>query len=92
VPVKLPASGRTGMPFTVTWSAAAPAQSFVFDVQVRTPSDTGFHNWQVGQTNVAATYVPSAPGSYSFRARLRNSANGAFSRWSPPRAVTVTNL
>src|SRR4030095_1977832 len=71
VPVKLPATATTGTPFTVTWSAAAPSQGFVFDVQVRTPSDTVFHNWQVGQSNVAATYVPSSAGSYAFRASAK---------------------
>jgi plastocyanin len=91
VPVKLPLIGTTGMPFTVTWSAAAPSESFVFDVQVRTPSDTAFHNWQVGQSDVAATYVPSSAGSYAFRARLRNSTNGAFAKWSPARTVSVAN-
>jgi len=91
VPVKLPATATTGTPFTVTWSAATPSQGFVFDVQIRTPSDAVFHNWQVGQINVAATYVPSSPGSYAFRARLRNSTNGAFAKWSPPRTVSVAN-
>jgi len=91
VPVKLPATGTTGTPFTVTWSAAAQRQGFLFDVQIRTPSDTMFHNWQVGQSNFAATYVPSSEGSYAFRARLRNSTNGAFAKWSPARTVTVAN-
>lgn len=91
IPVKLPASGEVGTPFTVTWSAAAPNQGFVFDIQVRTPSDTRFHNWQIGQTHVAAMYTPSAVGSYAFRARLRNSTNGASAKWSPARTVTVAN-
>ena len=91
VPVKLPATGTTGTPFTVTWSAAPPSQGFVFDVQIRAPSDRAFHDWQVGQSNVAATYVPSSPGSYAFRARLRNSTNGAFASWSPARTVIVSN-
>jgi len=91
VPVKLPASCTTGAPFMVTWSAAAPSQGFVFDVQVRTPSDTMFHDWQVGQSNIATTYVASSAGSYGFRARLRNSTNGAFAKWSPVRTVSVEN-
>ena len=91
VPFKLPATGRTGTTLTMTWSAAPPAQGFLFDVQLRTPSDQVFHDWRVGKTAVAGTYVPSVAGTYAFRARLRNSTNGAFSRWSPARTVIVQN-
>ena len=91
VPVDLPKTGTTGVPFTVTWSAAPPSEGFLFDVQIRTPSDRGFRNWRVGQTDISATFVPPASGAYAFRARLRDSVTGKFSKWSPSAVVTVAN-
>jgi plastocyanin len=91
VPVDLPKTGATGVPFAVTWSAAPRSEGFLFDVQIRTPSDPGFRNWRVGQTDISATFVPPAEGAYAFKARLRDSATGKFSKWSPPAVVTVEN-
>jgi plastocyanin len=91
VPVDLPETGTTGVPLTVTWSAAPPSEGFLFDVQIQTPSNPSFRNWRVGQTDVSATFVPPAKGAYAFRARLRNSATGKFSKWSPSAIVTVEN-
>ena len=91
VAVELPASGNVGTPLLVTWSATPPDDGFLFDVQIRTPRDTSFRNWRVGQTNISASFVPSAAGKYGFRARLRNLTTGAFSKWSPPSVVLVSN-
>ncbi len=92
VPVNLPESGRTGVPLTVRWSATPPPSDLVFDVQVRAPSDTSLHNWQVGQTKVSAPFTPDETGSYLFRARLRNAITGKSSSWSPLASVSVGNL
>ena len=91
LPVELPPRGNPGTPLPVTWSAAPPADGFLFDAQIRTPRDRSFRNWRVGQTNVAATFVPPVVGTYAFRARLRDSATGAFSKWSPSGVVIVQN-
>jgi hypothetical protein len=91
VPVDLPETGMTGVPLTVNWSVAPPSEGFLFDVQIRTPSDPGFRDWRVGQTDISATFVPTAEGAYAFRARLRDSATGRFSKWSPSAIVTVEN-
>jgi len=58
VPVTVPSTGKAGKPLLVTWSAAAPAIGFVFDVQIRVSPDRSFHDWLVGQTATAAIYVP----------------------------------
>ena len=91
VPVVVPSTGNVGEPLLVTWSAAAPAPGFLFDVQIRVPMDRAFRDWLVGQTATATTYVPAEAGSYAFRARLRASGTGAASKWSPPAAVNVLN-
>jgi plastocyanin len=91
VPVDLPETGTIGVPLTVTWSAAPPSGGFLFDVQIQTPSNPSFRNWRVGQSNVSAAFVPPAEGAYAFRARLRDSATGKFSKWSTAAVVTVEN-
>jgi hypothetical protein len=45
----------------------------------------------MGQTDTAASFVPTVAGNYTFRAGQRNSVNGAFSDWSPPAVVIVGN-
>ncbi len=42
--------------------------------------------------DAATSFVPTVAGNYAFRARLRNSVNGAFSNWSPSAVVIVGNL
>jgi len=91
VPVDLPETGTTGVPLAVTWSVAPPSEGFLFDVQIRTPSDPGFRDWRVGQTDNSATFVPPAEGAYAFRGRLRDSPTGKFSKWSPSAVVNVEN-
>ena len=91
VPVAVPSTGKAGNPLLVTWSAAAAATGFLFDVQIRVPADQSFRDWLVGQTATAATYVPATAGTYAFRARLRASVTGAASKWSPPGVVIVGN-
>ena len=56
--------GKAGKPFLVTWSAAAAATGFLFDMQVRVSQDRSFDDSLVGQTATAATYVPETAGNY----------------------------
>ena len=89
VSLVLPSKAGTGSSFSVTWSAAPPVNDFVFDAQIRTPTDTTFHDWLIGETNTSASYVPAMAGTYAFRARLRNAGTGASSNWSPVGQVLV---
>ena len=88
IPMLVPARGRLNQSLSVTWSVAAPAEGFLFDAQVQVPGGT-FQDWMTGQTETSAIYVPSVVGDFAFRARLRQSANGAASNWSPPAVVNV---
>jgi virginiamycin B lyase len=90
VPVKAPAAGTVGAPVKVTWGAAAPPAGMVFDVQVMTPGSAHWQPWVTGTTARQGKYSTGTPGSYEFRARLRNPAGPAASGWSPPVSVTVT--
>lgn len=94
VPVKVsPASGTTGTTFTITWATAAPPSGDVFDVQIKRPGTTSFVDW-TGHTGITAqsgTFKPgSGSGTYSFRARLRNSTMNAASGYSPAGSISVS--
>lgn len=86
-----PASGGTSTVFTVTWASADIPAPFVADVQIKRPGSTGFVNWMRDQTGTSATFLPDAgTGTYQFRARLRNTANGKAAAWSLAASITVT--
>jgi streptogramin lyase len=90
VPISVPKTGTVGTPFTVTWASAGPPSGFVFDAQVKTPGSTTWTTWQTAVTTLSADYTPAVAGTYQFRARLRNAANGKASAYSPPGKVVVT--
>jgi len=85
VPMQVtPASGGVQTRFTVVWSAESAAPGFAFDVQILRPGAPEFVDWRSGATSAAARFVPDAgAGSYAFRARLRELADGQHSAWSP---------
>jgi virginiamycin B lyase len=89
VPADAPSSATTGAPFTVTWATATPPARTRFDVQVRTPGST-WTNWDYGVSTQQDQYVASSAGPYAFRARIRNTASGDHSGWSPPVTVQVS--
>ena len=82
--------GTTATTFTVTWAAATPPTGYVFDVQIRRPG-AAFVGWKTGVTSRTASFTPDAgTGTYSFRARLRNIANGATSNYSGAKSISVS--
>lgn len=92
VPIKVfPKIGAVDDGYTVKWAAAAPSPGFVSDVQILRPAGAGYVDWRTGQTALKATFVPDeGPGVYSFRARLRSTANGEASSYSPVRKLTAS--
>ena len=78
--------------FTIYWGQKgklAPP-GYVFDVQYKRPGDTSFRAYRTGVTKPGANITPTVSGTYYFRARLRNTANGKASGWSPVSHITVT--
>jgi hypothetical protein len=52
--------------------------------------DSQFRKLLTGVTATSATFVADeGPGLYSFRARLRKTADGTRSHWSPPAGISV---
>jgi uncharacterized repeat protein (TIGR01451 family) len=89
-PTVTPTRGPQGSPFTVRWASVAPPSGDVFDVQVMVPGGS-FADWKTGQTAISGTYTPSAgPGTYSFRARVRNASTQKATGYSPAVAIAVT--
>jgi plastocyanin len=76
---------------TVKWASAAPATGDVHDVQIRRPGSTAYGAWRTGTRSTSATFTPDAgPGTYAFRARLRDEASGKAIGWSAGKTVTVS--
>jgi streptogramin lyase len=94
VPVKVAAVVGAVDTAQVTWAVAAPAAGSVFDVQIEVPGSPAFRDWQTGTSAQSAVFGPAdpmfaGPGTYRFRARLRNAATGAASGYSPVNAFTL---
>jgi hypothetical protein len=93
VPVRVAAVVGAVDTAQVTWAVATPAAGSVFDVQVEQPGSSAFQNWQIGTSAQTAVFGPAdplfaGPGTYRFRARLRNASTGAASGYSPVKALT----
>jgi plastocyanin len=84
-----PPSGPTGTTFIITWSSIKAPPGFVFDCQIQLPGSMTWMRFKSQQISRSRTYTPDAPGTYSFRARLRNSATGAHTAWSPSDSIMV---
>jgi hypothetical protein len=85
-----PTSAPSASTFTITWAVARTA-GYVFDVQIKRPGSTAFANWKHGVTDLTGQFIPDhGAGKYSFRARLRLSANGAASGYSSAVVITAS--
>lgn len=90
VPLRVaPTSGAVGDAFKVSVAAVGAPDGFVYDVQRRKGSGD-WSIWKRGITSRSATFRPSSAGTWSFRARLRETGGGK-SGWSPPRSISVTS-
>jgi plastocyanin len=92
LPAASPKSGTTATMFQLTWAEAAPPPGLVFDVLLKRPGQASVSlTGASGTTDLSATFTPDAgPGTYSFRARLRDPAGGLKSGYSPARRITVS--
>jgi hypothetical protein len=86
-----PGSGTTATAFTLTFAAASAPASYAYDLQVKRPGATVYADLAAGTAAPSASFTPdSGVGSYSFRARIRNTSNGASSGWSSAKTITVS--
>jgi outer membrane protein assembly factor BamB len=86
-----PPSGSSNTTFTVTWAMGPPPAGFVYDIQKKTPGGTKYFHWMWATTAPSATYVPTGGGgTYSFQARVTNSATGKHTGWGTPFSITVS--
>ena len=90
-PTAMPQSGRVGTVFAIQ-VATIPAQgTFIYDVQIQLPGGQ-FMGFPGGSRSgrFAFNSTGRPPGQYFFRSRLRDSATGLVSGYSPPVMVTIT--
>jgi hypothetical protein len=89
-PGAMPSKGSPTTSFTIVWAGSAPPADLVFDVQIQRPGATDWVAWPADPTAPQGLFVPDGgSGRYSFRARLRDPATGAATRWSPPVGIAV---
>jgi plastocyanin len=92
VPLRVvPASGPPGTMFTISLATANPTGTLVFDVQKKDPGGV-FQDWKLGVTTKTVVFDSTglAPGTYQFKALLRDTASGKKSLFSSAKGVTVT--
>jgi virginiamycin B lyase len=88
VPVILPPSATVNQPFPITWATVAGGANVVFDIEVRLPGSLDFIPWQT-TTALFDNYTAATAGKYRFRARMRNTATGNSTGFSPPALIVV---
>jgi plastocyanin len=83
-----PANGPLGTTFIIKWAQKAAEPGYVFDVQMKhgTGPFTSFRN---GVTGFQRTFKPTGKGQYFFRGRVRSTATGESSGFSPPSSIFV---
>jgi streptogramin lyase len=94
VPVRVALSQGMTDQADVLWSTHVAMGSTVFDVQVEQPGSSVFVDWLIDQSGRSQSFGPSdplyvGPGTYTFRARMRDALTGAASGYSPPRSVVL---
>jgi hypothetical protein len=86
-----PKSGNGTRSFHLRWASYGSASGRLFDIQIERPGDASSSSWRRGVTATAGSFIPDAgPGTYAFRARVRNPSTGARCEWSPIAEITVT--
>jgi hypothetical protein len=75
--------------YEVRWAFDTPPHEYVIDVQVRRPGSAAWTAFRTGTRANKASFSPSGPGTYAFRARFRRAGNGEASGWSPAATTTV---
>jgi hypothetical protein len=77
-----------GGAYRITWASQPAPAGCAYDVQVQTPGSTTWTSLRNRTPAPSTTYATSGPGTYSFRARLRQSS-GRFSGWSNATSIRV---
>jgi len=86
-----PLSGGLSTRFAITSASGAGPPGYVFDVQIQRPGSSTWVNLLSNQTALSATFIPDGGvGTYSFRSRIRNTANAMSSWYSMTVAITVS--
>jgi hypothetical protein len=95
VPTRVSLLPGTTSTAAVTRAAADAPSGFVFDIQARQPGSSTWRSWRTGQSMLQGALGPGdalyvGPGTYAFRARLRDTLNGAPSGYSQAAAIPLS--
>jgi hypothetical protein len=85
-----PASGPVGSTFAITWATQDALPGYAYDVQIKFPGSSTWSTWLSAVTIPSATYLPTAAGIYSFRARLDDVIGHRHTLYGPVATITAT--
>lgn len=85
-----PASGGPDTTFAIAVASVTAPNGSVYDIQPKRGSGD-WTAWRTGIKSKPVRFKPKASGTWSFRSRLRKTSNGAKSRWSPARSISVAS-
>jgi outer membrane protein assembly factor BamB len=89
--VLTPTTGSLSTVFNIAWAGIVAPAGYVYDVQIKRAGSSVWTNWLTGQTQPSTTFVAdSGKGTYQFRARMKNTANGKASNYSAAKSITVS--
>lgn len=91
IKVRMKKSGSSGAGWTVRWSnrATAPTDRD-YDVLLKRPGATSFTSFRDNTSARSAFFNPSRNGTYTFKARTRNTSNGESSTYSPVLKLSIS--
>jgi len=86
-----PRTGSISTTFHINWAMHRSYGNRVFDVQILRPGSTQWQDWNTGGQSGKGVFTPDAgPGTYSFRARLRDISTGDATGYSPLVSIIVS--
>jgi plastocyanin len=89
-PTADPPSGGVTTQFTIKWAANLAPDDYSYDVQIKRPGGT-WTDWKINQNGMKKVFTPdSGVGTYSFRARYRQTVDNKASGYSPAVQIIVS--
>jgi len=95
IPIKVAPVVGAADEATVTWASGDAPSGCGFDVQLKAPGSHDWVTWQSGVTNLSAQFGPNdplwaGPGTYRFRARLRQLTSNAAAGYSAAKSISLS--
>jgi plastocyanin len=85
-----PQTGTVATWFTITWATVTAPAGFTYEVQIKRPGAINWSLWTSGAPTFAMFQPDGGTGTYSFRARMKNTGNNKATGWSVTKSIVVS--